>query len=139
VKKDKLILSNGKLKHPDPKFAEIENDTSYYGHSLSSVEKTHKRIVRRWQEVSADLSDLGACFNSFSLEEEGSAAPLLETIGSAIDAMHSSGNCLATYHEESFAECLQEHAQFTKSIKVGLLDAHILFICLIFICCSFAA
>ena len=119
IKKEKApVLANGKLKHPDPKFAELENDNSYYGHSLGSVEKTFKRLTRRWQELCADFSDLGASLNGFGLEEEGSLSQMLEKIGEAVDSLHRSGNTLASFHEEVFSENLQEYAQFSKCVKV---------------------
>jgi hypothetical protein len=49
AKKDKMTLSNGKLKHLDSKFVEIEKDNSFYGHSMSTLEKANRRVTRRYQ------------------------------------------------------------------------------------------
>ncbi|EPZ31375.1 hypothetical protein ROZALSC1DRAFT_31417 [Rozella allomycis CSF55] len=112
VKKDKTASSSSKLKNPDPKFMEIENDNSYYSHSLNSLDKTQKRISRKCQ----DYSDLGASFNGFSLEEKNLSSAL-EKIGEGIDGIHLTTNNLGAYFEECFGESLHEYALYSQSVK----------------------
>lgn len=49
------------------------------------MEKVNRRVVKRWGERAADMSELGAVWNGFSLVEHGKVGEAVERVGQAVD------------------------------------------------------
>ncbi|EPZ31522.1 Phox domain-containing protein [Rozella allomycis CSF55] len=95
IKKDEASASASKLKNPDPKFLEIENDNSYYSHSLIP-------LIKHRKEFQGNVKNLSTA---------------LEMVGEGIDGIHLSTNNLGAYFEECFGESLHEYALYSQSVK----------------------
>lgn len=82
-----------------------------------SLEKVNRRIIKRYSEQALDLSDLGAKFNAFSLEEHQALAGAIEKVGQAIDNSYISTQALVSGLSTSFTEPLGESAQFAAIVR----------------------
>lgn len=82
-----------------------------------SLEKVNRRILKRYSEQALDLSDLGAKFNAFSLEEHQALASAIEKVGQAIDNSYISTQALVSGISTSFTEPLGESAQFAAIVR----------------------
>lgn len=49
------------------------------------MEKVNRRVVKRWGERAADMSELGAVWNGFSLVDRGKVGEAIEKVGQAVD------------------------------------------------------
>ena len=81
------------------------------------LEKVNRRIIKRYAEQATDLSELGAKFNAFSLEEHQALASAIEKVGQAIDNSYISTEALVSGLSTSFAEPLSESAQFAAIVR----------------------
>ncbi|KAL7750623.1 Sorting nexin, cytoplasm-to-vacuole targeting pathway/endosomal sorting [Sorochytrium milnesiophthora] len=106
------------VKHVDPKFVEAETFTNKFENHVKDVlEKTQKKVLRKYYELAKDYSELGATYNALSLNEAPQMAASIEKVGQAMDTNH-----IATCQnlEEQFAEPLHEYSQFSDIIKAVL-------------------
>jgi hypothetical protein len=57
----------------------------FQNHFSGTMEKVNRRVVKRWGERAADMSELGAVWNGFSLVEGGQLGLAIEKVGQAVD------------------------------------------------------
>lgn len=114
--------SSAKLKsQEDPKFKEAEVHAKEYENVIvNGLEKVNRRIIKRYTDEAADLSELGARFNAFSLEENGAVATSIERVGQAIDNSYLATQTLVSSLSNSFSEPLGESAQFAAVVRAVL-------------------
>lgn len=90
------------------------------------MEKVNRRTLQHLNSLSADLSELGARFNAFSLlEQSPSLAAAIERVGQAVDSSYIAGEELSSSLAASFAEPMRESAQFAGVVR-GVLRYRIL-------------
>jgi hypothetical protein len=106
------------LKNPNQRFADSEAFTERFrNHMQGSLEKTNRRVLKRWTEASSDYAELGAVLNEFSLSESGSLANAIERTGQSADATFMAiGNMLHDW-EVRFTEPLSEYSQFASVLQ----------------------
>lgn len=76
------------LRAPNARFRDSEEFTKRYGTVMETVvERSNRKLARRWQDVAADYSELGAVLNGLSLEA-GGVATGLERTGQAADTTY---------------------------------------------------
>lgn len=111
--------SSAKLKsQEDSAFKEAETNAKEYENVIvNGLEKVNRRIIKRYTDESADLSELGARFNAFSLEENGALATSIEKVGQAIDNSYIATEALVASLSSSFSEPLGESAQFASVVR----------------------
>lgn len=77
---------NHPLHHPDQRFHDSEVFTEkFQAHFTGTMEKVNRRVVKRWGERAADMSELGAVWNGFSLVDRGKVGEAIEKVGQAVD------------------------------------------------------
>lgn len=96
------------------------NAKEYEGVIVGGLEKVNRRIIKRYSEEATDLSELGAKFNAFSLEEHFALASSIEKVGQAIDNTYISTEALIAGLSSSFSEPLGESAQFATVVRAVL-------------------
>jgi hypothetical protein len=102
----------------DPIYQNAELHAKEYENLVSgSLEKVNRRIIKRYAEQATDLSELGAKFNAFSLEEHQALASAIEKVGQAIDNSYISTEALVSGLSTSFTEPLGESAQFASIVR----------------------
>lgn len=102
----------------DPTFQNAEtNAKDYEGVIVGGLEKVNRKIIKRYSEEAVDLSELGAKFNAFSLEEHFALASSIEKVGQAIDNTYISTEALIAALSSSFSEPLGESAQFAAVVR----------------------
>ncbi|ODQ65085.1 hypothetical protein NADFUDRAFT_24919 [Nadsonia fulvescens var. elongata DSM 6958] len=94
-----------------------QNAKEYESVVAGSLDKTNRRIIRRYSDIAHDCSELGAYFNAFSLEEDSVLAPSIEMVGQAIDNSYISANVLLGSLSTYFSEPLGETAQFASVVR----------------------
>lgn len=105
----------------DPTFKDIETNAKEYENVIvNGLEKVNRRIIKRYADISIDFQELGARFNSFSLEEKGSVATSIETVGQAFDNSYIATEALVASLSSSFSEPLGESAQFASVVRAVL-------------------
>ncbi len=111
--------STAKLKgEEDVTFSEAELNAKEYEIVISGgLEKVNRRLVRRFSDMTADLSELGGLYNTFSLEESASLASTIEHIGQAFDGEYISTESLVASLSSCFSEPLGESAQFAAVVR----------------------
>lgn len=111
--------SSAKLRtQEDPAFQNAEiNAKEYENVIVHGLEKVNRRIIKRYTDISNDFQELGARFNSFSLEEKGSVATSIETVGQAFDHSYIATEALVSSLSSSFSEPLGESAQFASVVR----------------------
>jgi len=70
--------------------------------------------------IAADLSELGASYNAFSLHEttDPVLAAAIEKIGQAVDTTYSATDAYAHSLQEGYLEPIEEYEQYGSTIKV---------------------
>lgn len=96
------------------------NAKEYEGVIVGGLEKVNRRIIKRYSEEATDLSELGAKFNAFSLEEHFALASSIEKVGQAIDNTYISTEALIAGLSSSFSEPLGESAQYASVVRAVL-------------------
>lgn len=111
--------SSAKLRtQEDPAFNIIETSAKEYENIIiNGIEKVNRRIIKRYADISNDFQELGARFNSFSLEEKGPVATSIETVGQAFDHSYIATEALIAALSSSFSEPLGESAQFASVVR----------------------
>ncbi|PWN42358.1 hypothetical protein IE81DRAFT_323510 [Ceraceosorus guamensis] len=101
------------LRNPNGRFADSEAFTNRWAaHVGGSLERSNRRVARRWQESSSDYAELGAVLNGFSLGESGDLAVAIERTGQAADGTFMSIGEMLQEWESTFTEPLSEYAQY---------------------------
>lgn len=103
----------------DPYFISFEAATKELEILLTgSIEKVNRRTLQHFTSLSADLSELGARFNGFSLSEPSpSLAAAIERIGQAVDSSYIATEELSGSLGATFAEPMRESAQFATVVR----------------------
>lgn len=111
----------------DPYFINFEQATKELETLLTGpFEKVNRRTLTHLSSLSADLAELGARFNGFSLSEPSqSLAAAIEKVGQAVDSSYLATEELSSSLGASFAEPMRESAQFAGVVR-GVLRYRVL-------------
>lgn len=91
-----------------------------------NIEKVNRRTLSHLSSLSADLMELGARYNGFSLSEQSpTVAAAIERIGQAADTSYIETEELSSALSASFAEPMRESAQFASVVR-GVLRYRVL-------------
>jgi hypothetical protein len=103
----------------DSYFIDFESSTKELELLLTGpIEKVNKRTLTHFSQLSADLAELGARFNGFSLSEPSpSLAAAIERVGQAVDSSYLATEELGNSLGATFAEPMRESAQFATVVK----------------------
>ena len=103
----------------DPYFINFEHNTRELEILLQgSIEKVNRRTIEHITKLSADLAELGARYNGFSLSEQSpTVAAAIERVGQAVDNTYISTEELALSLGANFAEPMRESAQFAGVVR----------------------
>lgn len=83
----------------------------------STLEKTNRRILKRFNDLSVDYNDLGANFNAFSLSEAPHIASSIEKLGQASDETYLAMANLVYSLSNAFTEPLGEQTQMLSIVR----------------------
>ncbi|KAK9359362.1 hypothetical protein V1504DRAFT_394958 [Lipomyces starkeyi] len=109
----------------DIEFQGAEINAKEYEIIMSSgIERVNKRILKRYGEIAADLAELGARYNAWSLNEVNTLAAAIENVGQAVDLTYISTEELISSLSSSFSEPLGESAQFAAVVRAVLKYRH---------------
>lgn len=111
----------------DPYFINFEASTRELELLLQgNIEKVNRRTLSHLSGLSADLMELGARYNGFSLSEQSpTVAAAIERIGQAADTSYIETEELSSALSASFAEPMRESAQFASVVR-GVLRYRVL-------------
>jgi len=111
----------------DPYFVGFESSTRELELLLQgNIERVNRRTLTHLSALSADLADLGARYNGFSLSEQSpTVAAAIERIGQAVDSSYIATEELSSTLGANFAEPMRESAQFAGVVR-GVLRFRIL-------------
>lgn len=111
----------------DPYFINFEASTREIELLLQgNIEKVNRRTLAHLSSLSADLMELGARYNGFSLSEQSpTVAAAIERIGQAADTSYIETEELSSALSASFAEPMRESAQFASVVR-GVLRYRVL-------------
>lgn len=103
----------------DPYFINFEASTKDLELLLTGpIEKVNRRTLTHLSSLSADLSELGARLNGFSLSEpSASLAAAIERVGQAVDSSYLATEELSGSLGANFAEPMRESAQFAGVVR----------------------
>lgn len=103
----------------DPYFINFEASTKELELLLQgSIDKVNQRTLQHLAKLSADLAELGARYNGFSLSEQSpSVAAAIERMGQAVDTTYLSTEDLSNTLGASFSEPMRESAQFAGVVR----------------------
>ncbi|CAL5868060.1 uncharacterized protein PFLUO_LOCUS2283 [Penicillium psychrofluorescens] len=111
----------------DPYFINFEASTRELELLLQgNIEKVSRRTLSHLSSLSADLMELGARYNGFSLSEQSpTVAAAVERIGQAADTSYIETEELSSALSASFSEPMRESAQFASVVR-GVLRYRVL-------------
>lgn len=114
-------------KELDPYFINFEASTRELELLLQgNIEKVNRRTLAHLSSLSADLMELGARYNGFSLSEQSpTVAAAIERIGQAADTSYIETEELSTSLSANFAEPMRETSQFASVVR-GVLRYRVL-------------
>ncbi|KAJ6155185.1 hypothetical protein N7470_005751, partial [Penicillium chermesinum] len=93
---------------------------------LRNIERVNRRTLSHLSSLSADLMELGARYNGFSLSEQSpTVAAAIERIGQAADTSYIETEELSSALSANFAEPMRESAQFASVVR-GVLRYRVL-------------
>ncbi|OAX82406.1 sorting nexin-41, partial [Emergomyces africanus] len=103
----------------DPYFVNFEASTRELELLLQgNIEKVNRRTLTHLSSLSADLMELGARYNGFSLSEpSATVAAAIERIGQAADTSYIETEELSSTLGATFAEPMRESAQFAGVVR----------------------
>ena len=103
----------------DPYFNNFEAATRELEVLLQgNIEKVNRRTLTHLQTLSADMAELGARYNAFSLSEQSpTVAAAIERIGQAADSSYIATEELSSTLGATFAEPMRESAQFAGVVR----------------------
>lgn len=103
----------------DPYFVNFEASTRELELLLQgNIEKVNRRTLNHLSSLAADLMELGARFNGFSLSEPSqTVAAAIERVGQAADNSYIETEELSHSLNATFAEPMRESAQFAGVVR----------------------
>ncbi|KAL6716977.1 Sorting nexin, cytoplasm-to-vacuole targeting pathway/endosomal sorting [Lecanora helva] len=103
----------------DPYFNNFESSTRELELLLQgNIEKVNRRTLTHLSALSADMAELGARYNGFSLSEPSqTVATAIEKIGQAVDSSYIATEELSSTLGANFAEPMRESAQFAGVVR----------------------
>jgi hypothetical protein len=103
----------------DPYFINFESATRDLELLLQgNIEKVNRRTLTHLSSLGADLAELGARYNGFSLSEKSATlAAAIERVGQAVDLSYIATEELSSSLGASFAEPMRESAQFAGVVR----------------------
>ncbi|KAB8079301.1 hypothetical protein BDV29DRAFT_187271 [Aspergillus leporis] len=103
----------------DPYFINFEASTRELELLLQgNIEKVNRRTLAHLSSLSADLMELGARYNGFSLSEQSpTVAAAIERVGQAADTSYIETEELSNALSAHFAEPMRESAQFASIVR----------------------
>lgn len=103
----------------DPYFINFEASTRELELLLQgNIEKVNRRTLAHLSSLSADLMELGARYNGFSLSEQSpTVAAAIERVGQAADTSYIETEELSSSLSAHFAEPMRESAQFAGVVR----------------------
>ncbi|KAH8427312.1 PX and BAR domain-containing protein [Aspergillus melleus] len=103
----------------DPYFVNFEASTRELELLLQgNIEKVNRRTLAHLSSLSADLMELGARYNGFSLSEQSpTVAAAIERVGQAADTSYIETEELSSSLGANFAEPMRESAQFASVVR----------------------
>ncbi|KAL3485551.1 hypothetical protein BJX62DRAFT_247444 [Aspergillus germanicus] len=103
----------------DPYFINFEASTRELELLLQgNMEKVNRRTLSHLSALSADLMELGARYNGFSLSEQSpTVATAIERVGQAADTSYIETEELSAALSAHFAEPMRESAQFASVVR----------------------
>ena len=103
----------------DPYFNNFESATRDLELLLQgNIEKVNRRTLTHLSALSADMAELGARYNAFSLSEQSpTLAAAIERIGQANDSSYIATEELSSSLGATFAEPMRESAQFASVVR----------------------
>lgn len=103
----------------DPYFNNFETSTRDLEQLLQgNIEKVNRRTLTHLTSLSADMAELGARYNGFSLSEQSpTVAAAIERIGQAVDSSYIATEELSAMVGANFAEPMRESAQFAGIVR----------------------
>ncbi|KAL4952563.1 sorting nexin-41 [Aspergillus filifer] len=106
-------------KELDPYFINFEASTRELELLLQGhMEKVNRRTLSHLSGLSADLMELGARYNGFSLSEQSpTVATAIERVGQAADTSYIETEELSVALGANFAEPMRESAQFASVVR----------------------
>ncbi|KAL5335457.1 hypothetical protein BJX70DRAFT_375026 [Aspergillus crustosus] len=106
-------------KELDPYFINFEASTRELELLLQgNIEKVNRRTLLHLSGLSADLMELGARYNGFSLSEQSpTVATAIERVGQAADTSYIETEELSNALSAHFAEPMRESAQFASVVR----------------------
>ncbi|KAL2219674.1 putative autophagy protein Atg20 [Thermoascus aurantiacus ATCC 26904] len=106
-------------KELDPYFINFEASTRELELLLQgNIDKVNRRTLAHLSSLSADLMELGARYNGFSLSEQSpTVAAAIERIGQAADTSYIETEELSSSLGASFVEPMRECAQFASVVR----------------------
>ncbi|KAL4939615.1 sorting nexin-41 [Aspergillus oleicola] len=106
-------------KELDPYFINFEASTRELELLLQgNMEKVNRRTLAHLSGLSADLMELGARYNGFSLSEQSpTVATAIERVGQAADTSYIETEELSVALGANFAEPMRESAQFASVVR----------------------
>lgn len=106
-------------KELDPYFINFEASTRELELLLQgNIEKVNRRTLAHLSSLSADLMELGARYNGFSLSEQSpTVAAAIERVGQAADTSYIETEELSSSLSANFAEPMRESAQFASVVR----------------------
>lgn len=106
-------------KELDPYFINFEASTRELELLLQgNIEKVNRRTLAHLSSLSADLMELGARYNGFSLSEQSpTVAAAIERVGQAADTSYIETEELSSSLSANFAEPMRESAQFASIVR----------------------
>ena len=103
----------------DPYFVNFENSTKELEQLLQgNIERFNRRTLSHLTALSADMAELGARYNAFSLSEQSpTVAAAIERTGQAVDSSYIATEELSSTMGATFAEPMRESAQFAGIVR----------------------
>ena len=103
----------------DPYFVNFENSTKELEQLLQgNIERVNRRTITHLTALSADMAELGARYNAFSLSEQSpTVAAAIERTGQAVDSSYIATEELSSTLGATFAEPMRESAQFAGVVR----------------------
>ncbi|WFD35388.1 hypothetical protein MCUN1_002242 [Malassezia cuniculi] len=105
------------LRAPNARFRDSEEFTRRFGvHMETVLERSNRKLTRRWQDLAADYAELGAVLNALSLDAGGAAAGL-ERTGQAADATYMAANDMLAQWTAEITEPIHEYTQYADILQ----------------------
>ncbi|ORY81510.1 hypothetical protein BCR37DRAFT_393367 [Protomyces lactucae-debilis] len=94
-----------------------KNSKEFEGLLASTLEKTNRRTLKRFNDLSVEYNELGGDFNAFSLSEPPQLASSIEKLGQACDETYLSTSNLVFTLSNAFTEPLGEQTQMLAIVR----------------------